>query len=255
MTGVSDAWEIRLIFLKSLCILLDAASSPTYLRNVSYSHSIQNNVLKNVRFCCNFNFDAWFQGKTLLNKKRKARVIFHCIIITVGLAFISKFCFVFSIVREKVIIKFNIDLFWFHFVEYNWGKGMMKEIHKDWILRAEKQNINSFGSHCYFGVYLCWIGVIHLGPLHKTSKQDRIWNDRKTLPLWRLSILWLDTYWQNDASNFWVVQLLFGLLCAWIKNFAFTAINLEHLKSSKFTQTLNLALKALFQCSGSVRRT
>ena len=65
----SGAQEVRLIFLKSLYILLGAAPSLTCLRNVS--HSISNNVLKNVRFCCNFNFDAGFQGKSLLNKKKE----------------------------------------------------------------------------------------------------------------------------------------------------------------------------------------
>lgn len=58
---------------------------------------------------------------------------------------------------------------------------MMKEIHKDWILGAERRDINSFGSHCYFGVGVCWIGVIHPGLLHKTTEQDRIRNDRKAL--------------------------------------------------------------------------
>lgn len=69
LTEGHGAWEGRLIFLKSLYILLSAAPSPSYMRKVT--HSTSKNVLNNVSFCCNFNFDVWFQEETLLNKKKE----------------------------------------------------------------------------------------------------------------------------------------------------------------------------------------
>lgn len=111
---------------------------------------------------------------------------------------------------------------------------MMKEIHKYRILRAERQDINSFGSHCYFGVYLYWIDVIHPVLHHKNNKQDRIRRTLTTLLSLEVIHQMSDVSCQNNVNNFRVVQLLFLLLCEWIKNFAFKTINLALLTSQKW---------------------
>lgn len=108
LTWGHGADDFRLIFVNSLYMLYGALLSSRHLR----CESISSNVLRKVRFWCNFNFDAWFQERTI--KKRKVLGIHHCIILIL-FAFISKFCFTFSVVRDKLIIKFNIDLFCFHF--------------------------------------------------------------------------------------------------------------------------------------------
>lgn len=144
------------------------------------NHSISRNVLRKVRFCCNFNFDAWFQRRNL-KKKRKAVGVHHCIILL--------FCSLLqansvspSLLLERILSS-NSILIYFVFILLNKTevKGMMKEIYEDWIPKGKSQDINGLGSHCYFGVYLCWIGVIHPGLHYKNCKEERIRNDRKTL--------------------------------------------------------------------------